>query len=230
MKLKSIFSIDAWDILSAKSFKNAKIKMFFRTYFYNGDWQAKWLGEDVWKQPLDLWLYQEMICEKKPDVVLEFGTWKGKSAKYFADICSMIGHGEVVTVDVNECDMEHPLVTKIVDKKGSTDPEVVKQVHDKIQGKTCLMILDSLHRADHVLNELRAYNDLCPVGWHIVVEDTIVAGNPVVPSWKKEYGCGGLLEGVNKFLKECDGKFERDRSAEKYFIHWARKGFLKRVK
>lgn len=230
MKLKSFFDVDAWDIFFARSFKSLKTRMFFRTYFYNGKWGAKWLGEEVWKQPLDLWLYQEIICERKPDVILEFGTWKGKSAKFFGDICQMIGHGEVITVDVNPCDMEHPLVTKIVDERGSADPEVIKKVHDLVNGRTCLMILDSLHRAYHVLEELRGYNDLCHVDWHIIVEDTIVAGNPVVPSWKKEYGCGGPLEAVDKFLKECDGKFVRDRSAEKYMIHWARKGFLKRVK
>ena len=36
-----------------------------------------WLGYEMFKCPLDLWTYQELIVQQKPDVIIETGTYKG---------------------------------------------------------------------------------------------------------------------------------------------------------
>lgn len=43
------------------------------------------------KLPLDLWIFQEIIHESKPDVIVEAGTFDGGSALYLATILDAIG-------------------------------------------------------------------------------------------------------------------------------------------
>src|SRR5215211_7606043 len=59
-----------------------------------------WLGYQVLKCPLDLWLYQELLVRSRPDVVVETGTWCGGSALYMAMILDHIGQGRVITIDI----------------------------------------------------------------------------------------------------------------------------------
>lgn len=59
-----------------------------------------WLGASVLKGPADLWMYQEVIYDTKPDILIEAGTYKGGSAYYFASIFDLMNHGRVVTIDI----------------------------------------------------------------------------------------------------------------------------------
>jgi cephalosporin hydroxylase len=47
-----------------------------------------WRGVPALKCPLDLWIYQEIIFETKPDVIVETGTAHG-------DMCELAGNGRV---------------------------------------------------------------------------------------------------------------------------------------
>ena len=50
--------------------------------FYTSDWKPRtsWLGTLTLKNPLDLWVYQEIMFETRPDLVIETGTYRGGSA------------------------------------------------------------------------------------------------------------------------------------------------------
>jgi cephalosporin hydroxylase len=52
---------------------------------------TRWLGTDVLKCPLDLWIYQELLHEIRPDWIIETGTAFGGSASYFASLCDVLG-------------------------------------------------------------------------------------------------------------------------------------------
>jgi cephalosporin hydroxylase len=54
------------------------------------------------KCPFDFWMYQELIFELRPDLIIETGTFEGASAFYFATILDLIGSGEIVTIDIDE--------------------------------------------------------------------------------------------------------------------------------
>ena len=133
----------------------------------------------MWKTPLDLWLYQELIHELRPDVLIEAGTKFGGSAYYFARMFDLIDHGEVVTIDVEEQPdrPEHPRITYL--SGSSTDPDVFARVGELLGDRKPLIVLDSSHRRGHVLDELRLWSPLVPVGSYIVVEDTHAGGHPV---------------------------------------------------
>src|SRR3954454_16076486 len=60
-------------------------KLFYETAYAKGDaWNPKWMGVPALKCPFDLWVYQEILHDTKPDLVLETGTARGGSALFLA--------------------------------------------------------------------------------------------------------------------------------------------------
>ena len=62
--------------------------------------QVTWMGKKILKNPLDAWIYQEIIYEVQPDVIVEIGSSHGGSTKYFADLLDILGKGMVVSIRV----------------------------------------------------------------------------------------------------------------------------------
>ena len=52
-----------------------------------------WLGTPLLKCPLDLWIYQELLHEIRPHLIVETGTRYGGSAAYLASLCDLLDHG-----------------------------------------------------------------------------------------------------------------------------------------
>ena len=67
--------------------------------------QTAYLGVPAQKNPLDLWVYQEMICQLRPDVVIEIGNAAGGGLLYLADVCELAGHGRAFGVDLSHAAM-----------------------------------------------------------------------------------------------------------------------------
>ena len=202
------------------------IDQFHRLYYHSPrrTWKnTRFLGVPVWKSPLDLWVYQELIYEVRPDVIVEAGTKFGGSAYYFARLFDLLGEGEVVTIDVKEQPNrpEHPRITYMTGS--STDPALVARVDALVAGRKPLVVLDSAHKRDHVLEELRIWGARVPVGSYVVVEDTHADGHPVTTNFGP-----GPWDAVELFLAENDA-FEADASRHKFFFTWNRRGYLKRV-
>jgi cephalosporin hydroxylase len=86
-----------------------------------------------------------------------------------------------------------------------------------------LVILDSDHSRDHVLEEMRMYADLVTPDSYLIVEDTNVNGHPVFP----EFG-PGPMEAVDAFLAERSD-FIIDRSREKLLMTFNPGGYLKKA-
>lgn len=81
----------------------------FHNLYYNGlHGQGKifqhtsWMQVPCFKCPLDLWIYQEIIAEIQPDLIIETGTLFGGSALFMAHMLDIIGKGEVITIDIQE--------------------------------------------------------------------------------------------------------------------------------
>ncbi len=207
--------------------RRALVQQFHRLYYHSHEqtWQdTRFLGVQVWKTPLDLWLYQELIHELRPDVLIEAGTKFGGSAYYFARMFDLLDHGEVVTIDVEEQPdrPEHPRITYL--SGSSTDPDVFARVGELLGDRKPLIVLDSSHRRGHVLDELRLWSPLVPVGSYIVVEDTHAGGHPVTTNIGR-----GPWAAVRAFLRETDD-FEVDESMHKFFLTFNPRGYLRRVK
>ena len=200
------------------------VTRFHLLSFYGGALQQTyWLGVPILKSPLDCWIYQELIYDLRPDLIIETGTDLGGSALFLASICDLVGHGRVVSIDIRSAArITHPRLTLIVGD--STSPQTIEDVRHAAAGsERVLVILDSDHHAPHVGRELRAYREFVAPGSYLVVEDTNVNGHPVMP----EHG-PGPYEAVEEFLRE-DPSFEIDKSREKFLMTYFPNGFLKRV-
>jgi len=184
-----------------------------------------WMGVPIFKCPLDTWVYQELMWEVKPDVIIECGTCLGGSALFLAHTCDLMQRGRVITIDIDPSDGKprHPRLTYM--RGSSTAPEIVEAVKKQIAPlDNVLVILDSDHSRQHVLNELRAYSPLVKMGGYVIVEDTNVNGHP----WNPEFG-PGPWEAVDDFMREND-QFVVDKSREKFMMTFNPRGYLKRVK
>jgi len=223
MKIKNIFNRDAWDTRITLLFKNFFIRNFIKTYYYSKTiYNSSWMGVTTLKAPTDLWIYQELIVELKPDFIIECGTYNGGSALYLASICEWVKKGNIITIDINPCETTHPRITKIVDSEGSTSQRVIKRVKEIVANSSCLVILDSTHRKEHVLKEMEYYSPFVPVGGYMIVEDTSLGGNPILHSWGN-----GPMDAVKEFVKK--GSFMIDKSKEKFLLTLHPSGFLRRV-
>jgi hypothetical protein len=81
------------------------IRAFHQAYYNSpaSTWlNTRWQGVSVEKNPLDLWIFQEIIYDTKPDVIVEAGTFRGGSALFMANMLDLLGHGQVVTIDIEE--------------------------------------------------------------------------------------------------------------------------------
>jgi cephalosporin hydroxylase len=193
--------------------------------FYASDWKPRtyWLGTLTLKNPLDLWVYQEIIFETRPDLIVETGTYRGGSAAYLASICDLLGAGEVISIDIEprrDDYPEHPRITYLAGRS-STDPAVVEGVRARAEGRRMLVILDSDHSQKHVEAELAAYAPFVPVGCYLIVEDSNIGQI-------REDLMPGPLEAIETFLAQTD-EFEIDREREKFLITFNPSGYLRRV-
>jgi cephalosporin hydroxylase len=190
----------------------------------NRTYRVTWLGYEMFKCPLDLWIYQEIITKQKPRFVVETGTYRGGSALYLASLFDLIGHGEVITIDVDATGAaqrpQHPRITYLTGS--SIDPQIVAQVRTRLGPHPAMVILDSDHRRDHVLAELRAYHPLVAPGGYLIVEDTNVNGHPAYPSFGP-----GPWEAVDDFLRETPA-FQPDPACERLLMTMNPRGFLRR--
>lgn len=201
---------------------------FHKLYYHSPSrpWlNTYWLGIPVLKCPLDVWIYQEIIHEIKPDVIIECGTYKGGSALFFAAVCDFIKHGRVITIDIQE-DAQRPQHERITYLLGSSiAPEVVARARALLQpNENIMVVLDSDHSMPHVLQEMKSYSELVTHGSYLIVEDTSINGHPVAP----QYG-PGPMEAVQAFLKE-NNAFVVDKTREKFFMSFNPNGYLKKVK
>lgn len=170
-----------------------------------------------------MWVYQDIIAETEPDIIVECGAAQGGSAHYLADFCDALNHGHVISIDIE--DRERPGHDRIKYLIGSSvEDEVVNTVYDEIDNEDDVMvILDSDHRKQHVLSELQTYSEIVSPGQYLIVEDTNLNGNPV----REDFG-PGPNEAIKQFLKYND-RFVIDESREKHQLTFNPGGYLKRV-
>lgn len=170
-------------------------------------------------------MYQEIIHELKPDLIIECGTFYGGSALYLASILDLIGKGHVLTIDIfpQPNRPSHDRITYLT--ASSVSVQAVQTILNmRKPDDVILVILDSDHSKEHVSKELLLYKSIVTKGSYLIVEDTSINGNPLSPDWGP-----GPMEAVEEFLTK-NNNFIIDESKHKFFISFNPKGFLKKVK
>lgn len=143
--------------------------------------------------PFDYVIYQMILFEVQPDLVIEIGTNVGGGTLYIADILNTIGNGVVHTMDiVNIADSkveEHDRVTFFSGGWEEYDIEITKKF-DKI-----LVIEDSSHSYKNTLDVMNKFHSIVSKDSYFIIEDGIV--NAL--GREKEFD-GGPLKAIREFL------------------------------
>lgn len=201
-------------------------KLYYDYFVFRGTWgNTFWLGVPVQKLPLDLWIYQEIIHEIKPDIIIETGTEYGGSALFLASMCDLVNNGKVITIDIQDKEgrPQHKRISYLLGS--STSKEIEDQVKSLIKDSDKVMvILDSDHHKEHVVNELMIYGKFVTKGNYLIVEDTNVNGHPVFI----EFG-PGPMEAIEEFLRGNED-FVVDENREKLYLTFNPRGYLRKIK
>ncbi len=206
---------------------------------HNWSYQWSWLGVPIIQMPPDVIATQEVIWETRPQVIIETGIARGGSLILYASILELIGEGKVVGIDIDirahnrESIESHPLFKRIDLYEGSsTDRELVARVARYVEGtERVMVILDSNHTHEHVLEELRLYSPLVTEGQFLIVADTVVEEIPVQEHRPRPWGPGDNPgTACTQFLEEND-RFNRDPFFNaKLLISSSPGGYLRCVK
>lgn len=167
-----------------------------------------WMGRPIIQLPEDMVRMQEVIYQIKPDVIIETGVAHGGSLIFYASLCKAMERGRVIGVDINirphnraaiEAHALFPFITLI--EGSSTAPEIVVQVTARIRdGETVLVILDSNHTKQHVLDELNTYARLVTPGSYIVATDGIMKDLVGVPRSQPDWDENNPYTAAQAFL------------------------------
>ncbi len=189
------------------------------TYDYSYLWS--FMGVPIIQMPADIMATQEVIWATKPDVIIETGVARGGSVIFMAAMLQLIGKGKVIGVDIDirahnrEAVETHPMAARIELIEGpSTAAETMAAVRAAIPaGARVMVVLDSDHGRDHVLDELRTYGPLVTDGQYLVVADTLLGHiDPSQTPTKRSkvwYPGDEPLAALNAYLQETD-RFEPD--------------------
>lgn len=187
--------------------------------------KTHYFGVQTLKNPFDVWVYNEIIFDVKPDVIIEIGNKNGGSTLAMAHILDAIGNGRIIGVDLSHATVpnivtNHPRITLIE----SDGVAAFSQVQALIKPKEVVLIIeDSSHTYHNTLAILRAYAGLVTDGSYFIIEDSIIQhGLDAGPTI-------GPFEAIHDFLAE-NKDFYIDADKEKYIVTWNPDGFLKKSK
>jgi len=167
-------------------------------YVYN----FSWMGRPIIQLPQDMQVFQEIVWEVQPDLIIETGIAHGGSLVFSASLLALLEYNDAATsggvvdpqqpvrrvlgvdIDIREHNRAaikaHPMNSRIDMIQGSSVSEdVIQQVRAAAaKAKRVLVCLDSNHTHEHVLQELKLYAPLVSKNSYCIVFDTIVEDMP----------------------------------------------------
>lgn len=229
----------------AKMAQDANLQTLSRNLFVESckhrySYHFTWLGRPIIQYPEDVIAIQEIIWNTRPDLIIETGVAHGGSIIFHASMLELLGgNGLVIGIDIDirkhnrTAIEEHPLFKRVRLIEGSSiDASVVDQVHQLAQGRSRIMVLlDSNHTHEHVLQELKFYAPLVTAGNYLIVLDTVIEDLPksLFPDrpWDRN---DNPKTAVHEFLKLSD-RFIIDKEIQnKLLLTVAPDGYLKCIK
>ncbi len=227
----SITGAEIRDGIAREAIQHGDIADQFHRAFYASKFThnlTHWEGVPILKNPLDVWIYQEILHDLKPTLIVETGTAYGGSALFFARMLDRHGMGRVISIDIEPADtlpMHHPRIL-FLQGNSSTAPETLMTVSAIAKGhERVMVVLDSDHSKAHVLAELEAYAGFVTPGQFLVVEDTNINGRPVEQDWMGGPGPGDALD----VWLPNHPEFVADQMAERFLMTFYPGGWLRRT-
>lgn len=198
-------------------------------------------GIPMSKFPEDLRVYEHLLWESKPNVVIEIGAQFGGSALWFRDrLCALARYTasnaiRVVSLDLDTSSARENLAvldpaheeTIVFLDADVLDPESPARVAESLpRDATCLVVEDSAHSYETTLAALEGFARFVPPNGYFVVEDGCVDIEEMraTPDWPR-----GVLPAIEAWLKTDEARgFTVRRDLELYGLSCHPGGFLQR--
>jgi cephalosporin hydroxylase len=206
-------------------------------------------GSLMLKIPSDLFTYESILWDVRPELIVEIGTLEGGSALWFHDrlhllkVKGLIENFQVVSIDLHPRQPDDGFFERCPDAAGTLKflhgdaraEGIVETVRELGRSRApCLVVDDSAHDKTTTLDLLRAYGDMVSVGSYFVVEDGVVdmprlcdAIAPVRSERNQKSWPTGVGAAINEWLSERkDFRIDRSREAT---VTCNPCGYLKRI-
>lgn len=177
------------------------------------------------KAPFDYVLYQMLVHQLRPDLIIEIGANEGGSALYLADLLELNGKGMVHTIDIEDRiapDVkEHSRIRFFGNGWEAYDTALAKDA------ETVLVIEDSSHTYENTLAVMQKFAPLVTPGSYLIVEDGIVDALGITGQFN-----GGPVKAIKEFLGTTDA-FVNDLYWTDFFgknATFNTIGYLKKIK
>jgi cephalosporin hydroxylase len=188
-------------------------------------------GIPALKCPMDMALYLDVLWEVRPGTVIEFGSNRGGSALWLADMMQVMGLGKsrLLSLDVKP-------VTDLRDDRIEFRQCDTNNISDSLPDsliaslpRPLLVIDDASHRYQQVLNVLEFLHRHTRLGDYIIVEDGIIS---VMNAEHLHNYEGGPFQAIHSFLARHPDVYAVDRKRCDFFgrnVTWNCDGYLRRV-
>lgn len=170
-------------------------QVFFNSStIYYGHQNITYKGVKSIRCPFDYVIYQMIIHEVKPDLIIEIGTNNGGSAIYLSDLMDNFNiDGEIHSIDVNNGAYEnvksYDRIRLFVEGWENYDLDLTKKF------KRILVIEDAAHTYSCTIGAIEKFAPVVSTGSYLIVEDGIVSDLGT----SKDFD-GGPLRALREFL------------------------------
>lgn len=197
--------------------------------------KQRWRGMAIQQDPNDAFVIQDFLWTERPDTMIEFGTHRGGSAVFYAEVMTAYNpNAHIITIDVTDWVSaqkdDSALPASSSPYWGSTIRPIIgpptsdsvrRRVADllaEFNSTNVFVMEDSYHIFEEVLGNLLAYHRLVrPCGW-ILVQDTRLT---------RMYGHGGPIKAARTFMAQHP-QFKVNRQWEYLLYTQHPQGWLQR--
>jgi cephalosporin hydroxylase len=202
--------------------------------------QSNWMGEPLLNLPQDMFAIQDIIWRTRPEFIIEVGVAWGGGMLFEATLLEILGGGKkVIGIDIFIPDdlrqrlASHGKLSERIEliEGSSTSSDTLSKVTDLLNGsRKVLVILDSYHTHEHVLNELRSYAPFIEKGQYLICGDTVVERIPEQVHRNRPWGPGNNpATAVTEFLSETKRFIVDEKIDQRLLLSCHPGGYLKAV-
>lgn len=217
-------------LASAHSLRKQALDLQLAAEEYGYTYSFEWCGVPVVRLPDDIMIFQEIVWSVRPSFIIESGIARGGGLLLSASLMEMAGlHPRVLGIDIQILphsyeavrDSRYSAMIEMLeaDSIGAVSVHEVRTFVERSPAGPGVLVLDSNHTHQHVLEELRRLAGQMPVGSIVIVADTLVEELPEHSYPDRPWDRGdNPMTAVRDFLTESDD-FE-------LATRWARRGLV----
>lgn len=203
--------------MGSESFSKISHEWMQQAVDHKYSYQFDWLGVPIIQMPSDLVVFQQIIFETRPDLIIETGVARGGSLVFWASMLDLCGiDGRVIGVDIEVREhaknaISNSKYSNIIDVivGSSIDNKIIDSVRNVVsKHQRIMVVLDSNHTHEHVLGELNAYAEFVSPGCSLLVLDTVI--DDLIPYPERSWGPGSSPKSaVIDYMKSHSADFKK---------------------